>query len=382
MKNDNALFNVDSAEKYCSHELLEHLCQIFGPSGCEENVAEFICTQLTGECDCVHTDRLGNVIAKIRSTAPVKSTKDNTRKKLLIAAHMDETGMMIDEISKDGYLYFSPLGKIDPRVLCGKNVIVGKCDDEKGKGRIHGIISSKAIHHQSAEERKKATPIDKMYIDIGESDHDSACKFVSIGDFAVFDNSYISYGSETAKLVNSSALDARMPCAALINTARKLINSRNDLNCDLYFVFGTRGALGFSGISAAANRISPDFSLVVDMIEAGDVGAGAACRAGYVGKGAVLNFSDRNAVYDKEFSELIIKTAQKENLPLQINGNTAELSGDAARVQLSACGSKCAYLSVPGRYLRTASVTASLTDLENTTALIEKIVAEIGKAEA
>lgn len=377
MKNDNALFNVDSAKKYYSHELLERLCQIFGPSGCEEKVAEFICAQLTGECDCVYTDRLGNVIAEIRSNVHAKGIKENTYKKLLIATHMDETGMMIDEISKDGYLYFTPLGKIDPRVLCGKNVIVGKRDDENGKGRIHGIISSKAIHHQSPEERKKVTPIDKMYIDIGESDHDGVCKFVSVGDFAVFDNSYVSYGSEAARLVNSSALDARMPCAALIDAARRLNNSRNDLKCDIYFVFGTRGALGYSGISAAANRIAPDLSLVVDMIEAGDVGAGASCRARYVGKGAVLNFSDRNAVYDKDFSELIIKAAQRENLPLQINGNTAELSGDAARVQLSACGSKCAYLSMPGRYLRTASVTASLADLENTTALIEKIVADI-----
>ena len=173
-----------------------------------------------------------------------KGIKENTHKKLLIATHMDETGMMIDEISKDGYLYFTPLGKIDPRVLCGKNVIVGKCDDENGKGRIHGIISSKAIHHQSPEERKKVTPIDKMYIDIGESDHDGACKFVSVGDFTVFDNSYISYGSEAAKLVNSSALDARMPCTALIDAARRLNNSHNDLKCDIYFVFGTRGALG------------------------------------------------------------------------------------------------------------------------------------------
>lgn len=381
MKNDNAIFNVNSSEKYCSHELLEHLCRIFGPSGCEQKVAEFICTQLTGECDCVYTDRLGNVIAEIRSKASLKSTKENTRKKLLIAAHMDETGMMIDEISKDGYLYFAPLGKIDLRVLCGKNVIVGKCDDENESEKIHGIISSKAIHHQSTEERKKATPIDKMYIDIGESDHDGACKFVSIGDFAVFDNSYILYGSEEAKLVNSSALDARMPCAALIDTAKKLNNLRNDLNCDLYFVFGTRGALGYSGISAAAGRISPDLSLVIDMIEAGDVGTVPSCRVGYVGKGAVINFSDRNAVYDKDLSKLIIKTAQRENLPLQINGNTAELSGDAARVQLSACGSKCAYLSIPGRYLRTASVTASLTDLENTTALIEKIALDIGRTE-
>ena len=67
MKNDNALFSVDPTEKYYSHELLERLCQIFGPSGCEEKVAEFICAQLTGECDCVYTDRLGNVIAEIRS---------------------------------------------------------------------------------------------------------------------------------------------------------------------------------------------------------------------------------------------------------------------------------------------------------------------------
>ena len=182
MKNDNSLFNVDSAKKYYSHELLERLCQIFGPSGCEKKVAEFICAQLMGECDCVYTDRLGNVIAEIRSNVHAKGIKENTYKKLLIATHMDETGMMIDEISKDGYLYFTPLGKIDPRVLCGKNVIVGKCDDENGKGRIHGIISSKAIHHQSAEERKKVTPIDKMYIDIGESDHDGVCKFVSVGD--------------------------------------------------------------------------------------------------------------------------------------------------------------------------------------------------------
>ena len=130
-------------------ELLKELSQAFGPTGCEGNVGELICKIAESYCDHYATDRMGNCVFKVAPEVHTQHTK-----KIMISAHMDEVGMMITEIDKDGYLRFDTLGGIDSRVLCGRNVIVG--DENK---KIKGVIASKAIHHQKAEERKRATKI-------------------------------------------------------------------------------------------------------------------------------------------------------------------------------------------------------------------------------
>ena len=123
-------------------ELLEKLCQAFGPTSCEYDVADVICKQLEGKYDEHTVDFIGDHVFRI---------KGKTDKKLMLSAHMDEVGLMISGIDEHGYLHFQPVGGFDVKVLCGRKLFVGNY----GKEKISGLIASKAIHQQSAEERGK-----------------------------------------------------------------------------------------------------------------------------------------------------------------------------------------------------------------------------------
>ena len=186
-------------------ELLKDLSLAFGPTGCEGNVGELICKIAEQYCDLYATDRMGNFVFKLSPAVHTAHTK-----KIMISAHMDEVGMMISEIDGDGYLKFDTLGGIDERVLCGRNVVIG--DETK---KIKGVIASKAIHHQSADERKKSTKVSDMYIDIGAASKEDAEKYVEIGDFATFDSDFVRFGKDD-RLVKSKALDDRLGCAVLL----------------------------------------------------------------------------------------------------------------------------------------------------------------------
>ena len=146
--------------KLQGRELLEYLCQKFGPTGFEYEVADAIIEQLGNDCDKIVKDSFGNVYALI---------KGNSSDRVMISSHMDEVGFMITDIDSDGYIKFANLGGIDPKVLYGKQVILG---NEKTK--INGVIAAKAIHHKRREDRFSVTPIKEMYIDIGAKDVDEA----------------------------------------------------------------------------------------------------------------------------------------------------------------------------------------------------------------
>ena len=189
--------------KYNGIELLRELCLVFGPTGCEDGVADFIKAQIDGVCDKAHTDRLGNLLALIGSG-------DSKRQRIMISAHMDEVGFMVNQVTEDGYLKFGTVGGIDPSVLSGKNVTIG---DEVS--RIAGVIMSKAIHHKSPSEREEVTPIKSMYIDAGFENREEALKYVDIGTYATFDSEFVEFGKDGRKL-KCKAIDDRLGCAVMI----------------------------------------------------------------------------------------------------------------------------------------------------------------------
>ena len=131
--------------KLYSYDLIEALCNAFGPSGCEDAVADLICEQTSDLEVETYRDRMGNVICHM----PIGKT-DADSKKLMISSHMDEVGFMVSEITEKGYLKFSNIGGIMTSVISGKHVSVG---DEKSQ--VNGVIASKPIHLKSAEDRLK-----------------------------------------------------------------------------------------------------------------------------------------------------------------------------------------------------------------------------------
>ena len=129
--------------KYAGINLIRELSLAFGPSGCEDAVRALIEEQIKGDCDSYTQDKVGNLIAVIRGRGVDYDAKNPRR--VMLASHMDEVGFMIREITEEGYLKFGVVGGMDPRVLCGRHVLVGE------QRKLHGVIASKAIHLQTPE---------------------------------------------------------------------------------------------------------------------------------------------------------------------------------------------------------------------------------------
>lgn len=343
------------------NELLRRLSLIDGPSGYEVRVAEAIKKELEGTRAELVPDRMGNVIAAVRG-----KTGD---KKLMISAHMDEVGFMINRIDDDGYLYFSCVGGIDDRVLCGRSVTV-----ISDAGDVAGVIASKPIHLQTAKERSETTPKDKMYIDIGAENREDAEKYVAVGDFGTFDSDFVEFGENNMR-IKGKALDDRLGCVIMLELIREL--SEKKLDYDVYFSFSTREELGLSGAVTAANEISPDLAIVLETTAIADIAdVSDDKRVACVGEGGVLSVADRGTIYDREFFDLALDAAKKKDIKCQVKRYVSG-GNDAKSIHVSGTGVRCIALSAPTRYLHSAACVADKRDMyamkEHVTAILDAL---------
>jgi endoglucanase len=346
------------------NNFLRRLCGAFGPSGCEDAVSEEI--RRVGESFGFpsKTDRTGNVIFEIEPKTVTAATKT-----VMISAHMDEVGFMINEIDEEGYLHFSLLGDIDPRVLCGRNVESGN-----EKTRVMGVIASKAIHHQTAEERAKITEVDDMYIDIGAENREDAEKRVSIGDFGTFFHPCLGVFSENGRYYGGKALDNRAGCAAMLSVMRRLWEGELSSPHRLCFCFTVRGEAGPSGAGLAADLVRPDVAIVVDAAVAADLpGVSETLKISALGDGCVLSYADEKTLYTQGLVNAAKKLADERGIAVQIKGKT--LGGkDASEIQRRRAGVEILSLCTPVRYARTEFSVLCLRDLEQTEALLGALV--------
>ena len=343
--------------------LLSRLSLAFGPTGCEEPVADIIREEGGRLCQAVTTDRSGNVIF---SYDP--SQADEHTQTVMIAARMDEVGFMIHEIDDEGYLRFSVLGDVDPRVLCGRNVRVGNENRQ-----IQGVIASKAIHHQTAEERAKITEPENMYIDIGATSREDAEKKVSVGDFGTFDGLFDSFGADQG-FIRAKALDGRVGCAVALEVMKRLNDETLISPHRLRFCFTVRGETGPSGAGLAAATVCPDSAIVLDSAIAADLPEIAdAFHSTELAAGCAVPFADKKTVYDKQLTELTLAKAKERGIAVQIKRGLCGGNG-AADIQKRGRGAKVLCLSVPIRYSRTASTVIARSDVDAAVQMLSALV--------
>lgn len=331
--------------------LIEELSLLFGPSGCEGEVADWLTRRLAGRCDGLTRDRMGNVIARIRTGDAAASD----RRRVMLSAHMDEVGVMLTEICEDGLLRFDTVGGILSSVLEGRKVTLG---DESN--RLSGVIASKAIHHKKKSERNDAAPVDQMYIDVGAESREEAERYVSVGDFGVFDSEFYRFGKD-GNLMKGKALDDRMGCAALLEIMRSLTERRPTQALDLFFCFTVREEIGLSGARVAAQAIAPDVAIVLESTAIADLPEVAESkRVASVG-GAVISVMDRATIYDRALVELALRIAKEQGIPAQIKKYVSG-GNDAGSIHKSGTGVRALAISVPTRYLHSPSCVASVAD--------------------
>ncbi len=353
--------------KYTGMELIRKLTSLFGPSGCEDAVRAFIETQIEDTCDGYCEDRAGNLVAKICGCG-MDYNPDNPRR-LMLSAHMDEVGFMITEITEEGYLRFGNVGGIDPRVLSGRHVRVNDA------APVQGVIASKAIHMQTAEERTKVIPVRQLYIDIGAKDKADAETMVTIGDWAVFDSDFVTFGKD-GSMMKAKALDDRVGCALLIETMRELKENPRDLPFDVYFAFTRCEEVGISGASVAAFGVAPELAIVLEATAIHDLpNVPARSRVGKIGEGGALSLADNGTIYDRAFVDYALRTAEQYEIKAQIK---QAISGgnDAAHIQRTLGGIRVLALSLPTRYIHSASNVAAYADYESMRALLAAMLKE------
>jgi endoglucanase len=263
---------------------------------------------------------------------------------------MDEVGVMVTYVRSDGTLSFGNVGGIDPSVVIGKQVRVGK-------NRISGVVGSTAVHNLSKDEREKAPETDKLYIDIGAEDKEEALKYVSLGDCVYFDSEFTELGSGRIK---SKAIDDRAGCAMMI----QLLHEK--LEYDTYFVFNVQEEIGLRGSTVSAFSVAPDFAIVLEATTAADIdGVSGAKRVCTLGDGPVVSFMDRSTIYDKELYQLAFDIATCQTKTMIAGGN------DSGAIHISGKGVRTIAISVPCRYLHSPSSVIELSDLESSYKLVK-----------
>lgn len=338
-------------------ETLEALCRLPGVSGNESEVASFLLSQIEEIDGCeARVDPLGSVIVR-------KKGKRTPAGKLLLDAHMDEVGLMVNGIAEDGSLHFTTVGGIDPRVLAGRQVLVGEEE-------LPGVIGAKPIHLQTAAERGKAVPVRDLRIDIGCSSREEAAELVRPGDTVTFPPVFSPFGEG---MFRGKAIDDRFGCAVLLDILKE------DLPCDCTFCFSVQEETGGYGAAAAAFSEQPDFAVAVEATSAGDLpgvsGPQAACS---LGKGAVLSFMDKGTLYPSRLYRLCEETAARENIPVQPKTAIAGRN-DAAPYQRAAGGAQVLAVSAPCRYIHSPQCVIAEADMLAVRSLLLALIDEFDK---
>ncbi len=339
---------------------LEKLSNICGITGREDQARELMINLMKPYVDEIRVDKLENVIA-------VKKGKQDSPK-IMIAAHMDEVGLMVKTITKDGFLQFSKMGGIDDRILPAQKVTV-----YTRTSPLHGIIGSKPPHIQKEEERKKIVTYDELFIDIGAENKEEAAKLgVAIGDPVGFDATYAQLGKD---VVIGKAFDDRAGCATMIEVLKMMEKP----DCTVYAVGTVQEEVGLRGAATAAFGLDPDFALVLDVTIAGDVpGVREFDTSVKMGKGPTLTVSDSGLITNHKILRLLLDTAEEEKIPCQLESGLLGTT-DAARISLTRQGVPSGAISIPTRYIHSPMGMLSLKDTENSAKLTVAAIKKIAK---
>ncbi len=327
--------------------LIQKLTETFSPSGYEGAIREVIRAEIKIFVDELRVDALGSLIAH---KAPKKGGAASSKgKKIMLAAHMDEIGLMATHIDENGFIRFTGIGGIRPAALTGSRV--------RFMGGRAGVIGSDRITDSG-----KAPTLEQCFIDVGASSKEE-CP-VKVGDVCAFDRPFLDLGN---RLVAKS-LDDRIGCVVLIETLRSLGSSPHDL----YFVFTTQEEIGTRGAATSAFGVDPDIGLAVDVTGTGDTPRGSKMAVS-LGNGPAIKVKDGGMLADPRIVEWMVRTAAKAKVPCQrevLEGGTT----DARAIQLARAGVPAGCLSVPSRYVHSPSEMVDYNDVENCVRLLTALL--------
>lgn len=337
-------------------QLLEKLSNAYGVSGFEDDVRNLMMEELKGHVDDLDVDNMGNLIA-------TKNGKPDS-KKVMLAAHMDEIGLIVRYIDKNGFIKFSKLGGINDQMLLNQEVYIHSNGE-----KILGVIGSKPPHRMKAAEKKKPVQYESMFIDIGASDKENAEEMVNVGDPITIKQKFAELKND---LVMGNAMDNRVGCAILLEVMKR---ARSDAT--IYGVGTVQEEVGLKGARTAAYRINPDMALALDVTISGDhPGMKEEDAPAKAGEGPCIILTDasgRGIITHPQVKELLIQVAEEEEIPYQLEVSEGGTT-DATAIHLTREGIPTGVISPPSRYIHTPVSVVNIRDVENAVKLILAVV--------
>ncbi|AIF69996.1 endoglucanase [Palaeococcus pacificus DY20341] len=328
-------------------EELREITQIPGISGYEEKVRKKLIEWVKPFAD-YKVDEIGNLIVEL----------GEGEEKLLFMAHIDEIGLLITGITKDGKLKFRKIGGIDDRLLLGRHV-----DVITEGGKLDGVIGVTPVH-LNLQRKFETIPWHALEIDIGAESKEEALELgVKPLDYAVFKKHF---GVLNNKFVSTRSLDDRFGAVALFEAIKDLVD--HDLSGKVIFAFTVQEEIGLKGAKFLASRYNPKYAVAVDSFACcsfltGDV---------KLGGGAVIRAVDNSAIYTRALARQVWDIAEKNEIPIQIG-----VTGGGTDASVFQHKSEVLALSVPIRYLHSEAEMLHLTDLEALIKLIEAMAFEL-----
>ena len=328
-------------------EELKEITQLPGISGYEDRVREKIIKWIKDYAD-YRVDTIGNLIVEL----------GEGEEKAIFMAHMDEIGLLITGITKDGKLKFRKVGGIDDRLLLGRHV---KVITEEGE--LDGVIGVTPVH-LNLERKFETVPWYSLEIDIGaESKEEAEEMGIKVLDFAVFKKHFSILNN---KYIATRSLDDRFGVVALVEAIKDLVD--HDVEGKYIFAFTVQEEIGLKGAKFLASRYSPKYAIAVDSFACcsfltGDV---------RLGKGAVIRAVDNSAIYTPSLAKKTLEIAKKNNIPIQIG-----VTGGGTDASVFETKSQTLALSVPIKYLHSETEMLHIDDLNALIKLIEALTFEL-----
>lgn len=338
-------------------EFLKKLCTGYSVSGHEYSIEETIKLGFKKYADNINVDKLGNIII-------IKKGQNNISKlKIMIAAHMDEIGLIVKSIEKNGFIKFTNVGGIDPKTIIGQEVIV------HGEKPLFGVVVSKPPHLQEASESEKVPKLEDLYIDLGY-DSEKLKEYISVGDVITINREFKELKNDK---VTGKSLDNKAGIAVMYESLKILNKTKH--KADLYFVCTVQEEVGLRGAYTSTYSINPDIGIAID------VGFGSTPELPKyetidLGKGPGITIG--GTIHPK-LREKMVEVAKEYNIPFQYEVSPSSTGTDADVIQLTREGIPTLCLSIPLRYMHTSVEVVNIKDIENTAKLLAFFIASISE---
>jgi putative aminopeptidase FrvX len=342
---------------------LADLLRARSPSGYEAEAQAVFDQYVEPVADAYANDALGNRLATLNPAGdPV----------LMLAGHMDELGLIITYVNKDGFLYFDTIGGHDLSVISGRRVIL-----QTANGLVKGVTGKRAIHLMDEEDRKKVPKKHEIWIDIGAASKKEALDRVAIGDVATYDHDLeIIHGSIGA----ARAFDNKVGAYIVGETLIRLSKEKKKLAAKIVSVATAQEEIGVRGATTSAYAVNPHIGIAVDVGHATDHPDCDNRRFGevHLGGGPILC---RGANINPKIYDRLVKAAKKLKIPYQLEADPRPTGTDARALQMGRGGIATGLVSVPLRYMHTPSELVDLEDVERSVQLLVEFARGLDKGD-